>query len=262
MRVTHLVTMAVVAVLLTACGSSTKQTTVTVTQTNGGSSTTTATGSTAGGGATNSSGGSSNTSLQVTAAGYYEYTSFGDRQMDYYALVKNPNTATFDEAEVDFDFLSASGVVVDSEEEYANYIAPGQTMAVASSTDSVPAKKIAKVQVRVSQPYNWVTDLPAGHLVATLGTFHAASSYGTYELKATIGVKSHYPQTVKDADVVLLYFGKGGAFVGYDDETAHFVPANGRALVSVDDFPQATVVRARPYASLTNISQIGDQTLE
>jgi len=256
---------AALTLILAACGSSNKQTTVTVTQTNGGSAgspTTSATGSTGSGGATNSSSGSSDASLQVAAAGYYEYTSFGDRQMDYYALIKNPNTATFDEAEVDFDFLSASGVVVDSEQEYANYIAAGQTMAIASSTDSVPAKKIANVQVRVSAPYDWVNNLPAGHLVATLGTFHAASNYGTYELKATIGVKSLYPQTVKDADVVLLYFGKGGSFVGYDDETAHFVPANGKALVSVDDFPQATVVRARPYASLTNISQIGDQTLE
>jgi hypothetical protein len=135
-------------------------------------------------------------------------------------------------------------------------------MAVASSTDSVPAKKIAKVQVRVSAPYDWVNNVPAGHLSATLGAFRAATSYGDYELKATIGVKSLYPQTVKDADVVLLYFGKGGAFVGYDDETAHFVPADGRALVSVDDFPSATVVHARPYASLTNISRIGDQTLE
>ena len=91
-RTVHLVAgVAALTLILAACGSANKQTTITVTQTNGGSAgspTTSATGSTGSGGATNSSSGSSDASLQVAAAGYYEYTSFGDRQMDYYALIK------------------------------------------------------------------------------------------------------------------------------------------------------------------------------
>lgn len=240
------------------CGSgSTTTQTVTVTQP-AGSSAATSSGSSA-----PAQTSSSPTSLQVVGGGYSDTVSDGQRDLNYVALIKNPNPSrTFDQAEVDLDFLSASGTVVASEQEFANYILPGSTMAVIGDDVDVPATRIAKLQVRVASPLDWINvSTPPAEFTTSTKSFHTATSFGTYELKAVVNLKSSFTKPVSKAAVALVYYNAKGKIVGGTSTWANYVPAGGKALVTFDEFPGAPVARVRAFAALDNISQVGSQSL-
>jgi hypothetical protein len=198
----------------------------------------------------------------VASAGFSEYVSSGDRQLDYYALVKNPNSdQTFDQAEVDFDFLSKDGTVVDSEQEYANFVLPGQPFPVVGSAFNPPATPIAKLRVRIGEPFNWIDAADTAQLTAKLTSLHLSTSFGLYEAKGVATIQSAFTHDIKQAPVVFLYYDGKEHFVGYDQEYANFIPAGGKAQQSFDDFPHTTVRHVVPYAGLDNGSSIGDQSL-
>ena len=246
------------AFTVAGCGGSTGSTqTVTVT-TNGSSS--------ASGGSSSqpetTTTGSPLTALKLVSAGFTEYVSAGNRQIDFYALIKNPNlTRTFDQSEVDVDFLSKSGAVVDSELEYANYILPGQSFPVVDSVFNPPATHIAKMQVRIGAPYNWISASSSKLLATKLIALHTSNNYGLYEAKGVAVIKSTFTDPIKQAPVVFLYYNGHHQFVGFDRETANFIPAQGKAEQSFDDFPHTTIHHVVPYAGLDNGSSVGNQSL-
>ncbi len=247
---------------VSGCGSASSITqTVTITQPAGSSGGGSSSGSSPSSAPASTS--SSPQALQVMGGGFSDTVSGGSRTLNYVALIKNPNTSrTFDQAEVDLDFLSANGTVVASEQEFANYILPGATMAVVSDDVDIPATKITKMQVRVGSPYDWINvSMPPAEFTPTVKSFHAASSFGTYEPKATVGLKSSFSKPVEKAAVALVYYNARGKIIGGDNTWANFVPANGTALVTFDDFPGLPVAHVRAFAALDNISKIGNQSL-
>jgi hypothetical protein len=250
-----------VALACAGCGAG-STTTQTVTITQGAPSGDTESGSSSGSSAPAQTS-SSPQQLQVAGGGFSDTVSDGQRTLNYVALIKNPNTTrTFDQAEVDLDFLSARGTVVASEEEFANYILPNATMAVVGDDVGIPPTHISKLQIRVSTPYDWIpVQTPPAEFTTKIASFHAATSYGTYELKATVGLKSTFSKPVTKAAVALVYYNGKGKIIGGDNTWANLVPAHGKALVTFDDFPGLPVAHVRAFASLDNISQIGNQSL-
>jgi hypothetical protein len=117
------------------------------------------------------------------------------------------------------------------------------------------------MQVRIGEPYNWIDQAPAHTLRVRLKSFHAGSTYGTYELKATVEVSSTFDVPIKKAHVELVYYDASGKIVGGTDDYANYVPAGGKAEVTFDDFPSTGVKRVQAFINLDNISQVGDQSL-
>jgi hypothetical protein len=126
-----------------------------------------------------------------------------------------------------------------------------RTPAVVGSDIGTAATKITKMQVRIGEPYDWIDQAPAHQLRVRVKSFHAASSFGSYELKATAEVSSTFTVPIKKAHVELVYYSAAGKIVGGTDDYANFVPASGKAEVSFD-FPSTRVKRVEAFVNLDN----------
>ena len=190
--------------------------------------------------------------LKVSDYGFTQLpkSDFGGPSVSYAVIVTNEGGAIATDAQVQISFEDKAGGVVDSQEDYLTVVLPGTSVALGGAVSD--AAGVTKMTVQVlpgdSEPLD---DKPANFEVTKIKT--KAQEYTG--VKTTASVSSPFVKDVKDATAVAVYRNAKGKIIGGDFTFINFIPAGGKAAVSIDSFSQTKVpARTEVYVALSGLS--------
>lgn len=190
--------------------------------------------------------------LKVSDYGFTQLpkSDFGGPSVSYAVIVTNEGGAIATDAQVQISFEDKAGGVVDSQEDYLTVVLPGTSVALGGAV--IDAAGVTKMTVQVlpgdSEP---LEDKPANFEVTKIKT--KAQEYTG--VKTTASVSSPFVKDVKDATAVAVYRNAKGKIIGGDFTFINFIPAGGKAAVSIDSFSQTKVpAKTEVYVGLSGLS--------
>ena len=156
---------------------------------------------------------------------------FGPPTGTYGVVISNSGEQIATNVQVQIGLEDASGVVVDSRDAYIAVILPKTSVALSGANIEATGVKKMTVQA-LPGTYESLEEEPANFEVSKVTT--RAQEYGG--LKTTAVVTSPFTKDLKELQVVAIYRDGKGKVVGGDFTFLNFIPAKGRATVSIDSF--------------------------
>ncbi|WP_338751553.1 hypothetical protein [Janibacter alittae] len=158
---------------------------------------------------------------------------YGEPGVTFGVVIKNSGSAIATNAQVQISFTDSSGTVVDTHEDYLTAVLPGTSVAFGDYL--YDANNVNKMTVQAmpgqSEP---LEGEPANFKVSKVNT--RAQEFGG--LKTTATVESPFTKDLKDLQAVAIYRDKSDKIIGGDFTFLNFVPAGGKASVSIDSFTE------------------------
>lgn len=156
---------------------------------------------------------------------------YGSPGVSYGVVIKNSGDAIAGNAQVQISFMDSSDTVVDTREDYLTAVLPQTSVALGDYVGD--ATGVTKMNVQVlpgeSEPLD---NEPANFKVTKVKT--RAEEYSG--LKTTATVESPFTKDLEDLQAVAIYRDKNDKIIGGDFTFLNFVPAGGKASVSIDSF--------------------------
>ena len=190
--------------------------------------------------------------LEVSDYGFTQFpeSEYSGPQVSYAVVVDNKGTAIGGNAKVQITFESQDGEVVDSAEDYLAAVLPGTSVALAGQLMDADGVKKMTVQVLPgeSEP---LESKPANFTVSKV-----KSKVQEYSgVKTTASVSSPFTKDLEELQAVAVYRDKKGKVIGGDSTFINFIPAGGKASVSIESFSQQKVpAKTEVYVALTSLS--------
>lgn len=147
----------------------------------------------------------------------------------YGVVIENSGNAIAGNAQVQISFMDAEGTVVDTREEYLTAVLPGTSVALGDYLYDASGVTKMTVQALPGQSEPLEND-PANFTVSKVTT--RAQEYGG--LKTTATVESPFTKDLKDLKAVAIYRDQSDKIIGGGFTFLNFVPAGGKAAVSID----------------------------
>jgi hypothetical protein len=190
--------------------------------------------------------------LKVSEYGFTQLpkSDFAGPSVSYAVLVTNEGGAIATNAQVQISFEDKAGGVVDSQEDYLTAVLPGTSVALGGVM--IDAAGVEKMTVQVlpgdSEP---LEGKQANFEVTKIKT----KTQEYTGVKTTASVSSPFVKDVKDAMAVAVYRNAKGKIIGGDSTFINFIPAGGKAAVSIDSFSQMKVpAKTEVYVALSGLS--------
>lgn len=177
---------------------------------------------------------------------------YGEPGVSYGVVIKNAGDAIAANSQVQISFMNADGTVVDTNEDYLTAVLPGTSVALGDYVYDANGVTKMTVQVLPGQTESLEED-PANFKVSKVTT--RAQEYGG--LKTTATVESPFTKDLKDLKAVAIYRDGGGKVIGGDFTILNFVPAGGRASVSIDALTDGlTPASTDVYIALSGLTML------
>lgn len=196
--------------------------------------------------------------VEITGKGFTQLpaNSIGDSYVSYAVTVSNSNSAAAskplvaDGVRLNITFRGADGNVVKSESETINFILPGKTMAIGTSTE---AAGVATMEVKALVDRWTPNESPITGAFTTSEVTTRPDDYGG--VKTSGSVASTFAKDYKDVIGVAVYRNAAGDILGGDYSFIDFVQGGGTVSfeVSGSNSP-GRVARTDVYFGLSNLS--------
>lgn len=241
------------ATALTGCGSAADKT-----NTAGEPGSKVVAGAEASAGAEDAAAEGSKAEAQLTV-GDYGFTQFGKSEytgprVSYALVVSNKGTAIGTSAKVQVTFEDGAGGVVDSQEDYLAAVLPGSSVALAGELPDTAGVKKMTVQVLPGSS-EALKSKPANFTVSKIKT----KTQEYTGVKTTASVASPFTEDLEEVQAVAVYRNAKGKIIGGDFTYISFIPAGGKAAVSIESFAHEKVpAKTEVYVGLSSLSLLGD----
>lgn len=191
--------------------------------------------------------------LEVADRGFTQLDGgeYGSPGVSYGVVIKNSGDAIAGNAEVQISFTDSGGTVVDARQDYLTAVLPGTSVALGDFV--FDAKGVTKMKVQILPGQSEVLeDEPANFTVSNVTT--RAQEFGGFKTTAT--VESPFTKDLKDLHAVAIYRNKSDKIIGGDSTWLNFVPASGKASLSIDSLTQQQALPASTdiHVALSNLT--------
>lgn len=194
--------------------------------------------------------------LKVAEYGFTQLpkSDYSGPSVSYALIITNDGDAIGSNAQVQISFEGADGSVVDSQEDYATAVLPGTSVALAGYLPDAAGVKKMTVQLLPGQD-EALEDKPANFTVSKVKT----KTQEYTDVKTTATVTSPFTKDLKDVEAVAVYRNAKGKIIGGDDGFVNFIPAKGKASVSIESMAFEKVpANTEVYVALSSLSLLGD----
>lgn len=191
--------------------------------------------------------------VKVEDYGFTQFpkSDFGPPTVTYGVIISNSGEQIATDVRVQIGIEDASGTVVDSRDEFIAAILPNTSVALAGANIEATGAKKMTVQA-LPGTYEDLEEESANFDVSKVKT--RAQEFGS--LKTTAAVASPFTKDLKDLQAVAIYKDAKGKVVGGDFTFLNFIPAKGKATVSIESYAgfKKAPAKTEVYIALSSLT--------
>lgn len=194
--------------------------------------------------------------LKVSEYGFTQLpkSEYSGPSVSWALVVTNDGDAIGSDAKVQVSFEDKGGDVVDSHEDYLTAVLPGTSVALAGYLPDAEGVKKMSVQVLPGED-EALESAPDNFVVSKVKT--KTEEY--FGIKTTASVSSPFTKDLENLHAVAVYRNAKGKIVGGESSFVNFVPAKGKAAISIESTAFEKVpAKTEVYVALSSLSLLSE----